>query len=352
MSMQEIGEFKYSNWRPAILLILAVIVGLAAVRWYGSAGPEGLPAGQSKWSLSFLQKKKQVAVTAKISGPVDVPKPGDTPKSVETPTSAQPSTNQPVSISSTATGAVMETAATKVVMDEAVALEESKSLAQARKKYLLLLSAPLDDRTREDVERRLGAIDYELVSTPAGIPEKQEYVVQGGDSLDKIARKFGTTVELTQKGNLLSSSVIRAGDRLLVLAGRFAIKINKTRNDMVITLNGQFFARHTVATGKFGKTPVGSFVINDKIKEPVWWRPDGKEIPFGHPENILGTRWMSIKSADPGTPDVKGYGIHGTWDDSSLGKAASAGCIRMKNADVERLFAMVPVGTVVTITEQ
>jgi len=60
---------------------------------------------------------------------------------------------------------------------------------------------------------------------------------------------------------------------------------------------------------------------------------------------------MSIKASGSGTPDVKGYGIHGTWDDSSIGKAESAGCIRMRNQDVEQLFVLVPMGTVVTITE-
>jgi lipoprotein-anchoring transpeptidase ErfK/SrfK len=48
---------------------------------------------------------------------------------------------------------------------------------------------------------------------------------------------------------------------------------------------------------------------------------------------------------------VKGYGIHGTWDKDSIGKAESAGCIRLRNEDVEELFLLVPVGTPVRIEE-
>ena len=40
----------------------------------------------------------------------------------------------------------------------------------------------------------------------------------------------------------------------------------------------------------------------------------------------------------------KGYGIHGTNRPTSIGKAASHGCIRMRNQDVEELFELVQVG--------
>ena len=53
---------------------------------------------------------------------------------------------------------------------------------------------------------------------------------------------------------------------------------------------------------------------------------------------------------EPGI-DSRGLGIHGTADDSSIGKSLSAGCVRMHNKDVEELFALVPVGTVVEVVE-
>ena len=46
---------------------------------------------------------------------------------------------------------------------------------------------------------------------------------------------------------------------------------------------------------------------------------------------------------------MKGYGIHGTNAPGSIGKAASHGCIRMRNRDVEELFAMVGVGVTVEL---
>jgi hypothetical protein len=48
----------------------------------------------------------------------------------------------------------------------------------------------------------------------------------------------------------------------------------------------------------------------------------------------------------------KGFGIHGTNQPWSVGKAASHGCIRMRNRDIEQFFRMVRVGDAVEIREE
>jgi len=55
---------------------------------------------------------------------------------------------------------------------------------------------------------------------------------------------------------------------------------------------------------------------------------------------VLGTRRLELGD---------GYGIHGTNDPSSIGHAASHGCVRLRNEDVEKLYDMVAVGTPVYI---
>jgi len=233
-------------------------------------------------------------------------------------------------------------------VDELITADD---LVTARTRLLALLGAGPDDVSRRHIERRLGTVNIKLVLTPRQMPEKVEYVVKRGDSVERIARRLGTTIESIQIANGIKNvNLIKAGDRLRVLKAVFAITASKGRHDLVLTMNGAFFKRYATGTGQFGKTPTGTFVIRDKIAEPVWWRPDGKEIPYGAPDNILGTHWLSLR-ATGATEDVRGYGIHGTWDDSSIGKASSAGCLRMHNSDVEELFTLVPVGAEVTITE-
>ncbi len=234
---------------------------------------------------------------------------------------------------------------------EADRLREADRLQDARERYQRALAMADREEIREQIEDALGEVHIALLLSPRQMPEKIEYVVKRGDSLGAIAARHGTTVELIERSNRISNpNLIRIGDLLRVFTGRFEIVANKTRRDMVVLMNGAFFKRYRVGTGEYGKTPVGTFVIREKIVEPSWWPPTGREVPFGHPDNILGTRWMSIRATGD-TPDVSGYGIHGTWSPDSIGHEMSAGCIRMVNEQVEELFAYIPIGTPVTIEE-
>ena len=189
----------------------------------------------------------------------------------------------------------------------------------------------------------LGEIDTTILLTPAPADGKIDYTIVAGDSLGKLAQRFGTTVNLIKKSNNLSRDLIRVGDRLRIYQGHFAVNVNKTTNELRLTDNGKFFKRYRVGTGAYSKTPVGEFKITTRIANPPWWRADGKTIPFGDPENILGTHWLGL--------NVPGYGIHGTWDTNSIGKQATAGCIRLLNDDIGELYTIFPVGTTVVIHE-
>lgn len=234
---------------------------------------------------------------------------------------------------------------------EAEALRSADQLQAAREVYQRALGLATDAATRARIEKPLGEIHIELLFSPRPMPEKEEYIIQRGDQLRLLARRFGTTVELIQRSNNITNpNRIRIGDRLRIFRGDFEVVANKTRRDMVVYLNGEFFKRYRVGTGEFGKTPVGTFVVRDKITEPSWWPPDGREVPFGHPDNVLGTRWLSIEATGD-TPRVRGYGIHGTWEPESIGHEESAGCIRMLNEEVEEFYVYIPSGTPVRIEE-
>ncbi|NLB54707.1 MAG: L,D-transpeptidase family protein, partial [Lentisphaerae bacterium] len=179
--------------------------------------------------------------------------------------------------------------------------------------------------------------------------EKQEYIIKPGDTLDAISKKFKTTIELIQKSNNIKGSIIRPNDKLRIFSAELLIEVSKSRNDLVLYVNGRFFKRYQVGTGKYGTTPVGTFQIKDKIVDPPWWN-EGHLIPFGTKENVLGTRWLSIVATGD-TPQVSGYGIHGTWENDTIGHQSSAGCVRLVNSNVEELFMLVPIVTKVVINE-
>lgn len=107
----------------------------------------------------------------------------------------------------------------------------------------------------------------------------------------------------------------------------------------------------------------GGAVIRVSGSEVVKAYPDGRQIPleatdgreivvngnivippFGTNQRrykgVLGTRRLVLGD---------GYGIHGTNAPETIGRAVSHGCVRLRNEDIEQLFALVPVGTPVYI---
>lgn len=244
------------------------------------------------------------------------------------------------------TQAVVEVSAPDQSMQDVEMVRELKSkgkLPEARVKAIEILDKATNGLALAEAEILVGGINVDLVKAPYLIPEKVEHIVQSGDSLIKLAKKYGTTVELIMKGNNLSGHTLHTGDRLRILNAPFIIEISKSRNDLVVYMGDHVFKRYRVGTGQYSKTPTGSFKIVDKIQQPTWWRSDGKAVPYGDTNNVLGTHWMSL--------DIPGYGIHGTWEPDTIGKQASAGCIRMHNDDVAELFMLVPEGTPVVISE-
>jgi lipoprotein-anchoring transpeptidase ErfK/SrfK len=100
---------------------------------------------------------------------------------------------------------------------------------------------------------------------------------------------------------------------------------------------------YTIAVGQQGlETPAGLYHAQDKQVNPSWHVPNsawagslaGQVIPPG-PADPLKARWIGI---------FDGAGIHGTDELSSLGSAASHGCVRMSIPDVIDLYDRVQVG--------
>lgn len=98
---------------------------------------------------------------------------------------------------------------------------------------------------------------------------------------------------------------------------------------------------------------IGRDVVREGADGSVRPLPPGQEIIIGRLLVIppFGTRQRRFRDVlGPHRLYLgHGYGIHGTNVPVSIGQAASHGCIRMRNADIEALAPLVPVGTPVYI---
>ena len=109
---------------------------------------------------------------------------------------------------------------------------------------------------------------------------------------------------------------------------------------LALVEDGQVKRIYSVAVGKPSTpSPEGTFTIERRVANPVYHH-NGRTVEAG-PGNPVGSRWMGLST--------KGYGIHGTNEPKSIGKAASHGCIRMGKVDLEEFYALVAVGDQVQI---
>jgi len=101
-----------------------------------------------------------------------------------------------------------------------------------------------------------------------------------------------------------------------------------------------------------GAEPGAVFVARQATGEV--WTP---ELAAAHPaRDWILTRILWLEGEEPGRNQGPGVDsrqryiyIHGTPDDQPMGLPASHGCVRMRNADVSRLFPQVQPGTMVDI---
>jgi lipoprotein-anchoring transpeptidase ErfK/SrfK len=92
------------------------------------------------------------------------------------------------------------------------------------------------------------------------------------------------------------------------------------------------------------KTPVGTFKVESINPSSDWVSDeDGK--------GAYGPWFISLDTSELSKGEWNGIGISGTNKPEGLGRASSAGSVRVRNSDIEEIKKFVKVGTVVTIKE-
>jgi lipoprotein-anchoring transpeptidase ErfK/SrfK len=213
--------------------------------------------------------------------------------------------------------------------------------------------------------RRIGAL-VRRVKRTLDRDAKDASVNFSGSGITQVASKTGIAV----RGRLLERRIKSEltnpdGDRVVQirtkitqpkvsteqLASKYPIVVTVDRGNFRLRLwkNLKPAKTYRIAVGQVGlETPAGLYTVQNKAINPAWHVPDsdwagdlaGKVIPGGRADNPLKARWLGI---------YNGAGIHGTDAVSSLGTAASHGCIRMAIPDVIELYDQVPVSAPVYI---
>ena len=226
---------------------------------------------------------------------------------------------------------------------QAESLLASGKKLDAKAAYQKIIAEYPDYKNIESVQEAFYKLNMDILFSNIPTPQTIVHEVLAGDTLGKIAKKYGVTMDLIKISNNMKSDTVRLGQKLRIWTGKFTIYVDKSDNLLLLKSNDEILKAYHVSTGANNSTPVGTFKIATKLENPVWFKDTGAVIPPESPQNVLGSRWMGF--------DLKGYGIHGTVDPDKIGQQVTAGCVRMKNEDVEELFKIVPIGTEVTTAD-
>jgi lipoprotein-anchoring transpeptidase ErfK/SrfK len=197
-------------------------------------------------------------------------------------------------------------------------------------------------------------------------PAKDAAITPSVGGLQQVASKEGIALQTGDLQRRVELALKTPGARRLVqartrivqptvttdtLADKYPWYIVVNRPKFRLTVYDHLRPKRTyrVAVGQVGlETPAGLYHVQNKAVNPAWhvpnsaWAGDmaGKVVAGNDPENPIKARWLGI---------FDGAGIHGTDELSSLGSAASHGCIRMAIPDVIQVYNEVPVGAPVYI---
>jgi len=151
-------------------------------------------------------------------------------------------------------------------------------------------------------------------------------------------------------------------------SARTKIDVSVRDQRLILTRDGEKLRSYPISTSRFGigteegslKTPLGNFRIAEKIGDNA--APGtifkarvalGPADPLPDTEDFINSRILWLDGLDEHNANTRDrfIYIHGTKHEDEIGTPASHGCIRMRNADVIELFALVDETTQVVIRE-
>jgi hypothetical protein len=176
-----------------------------------------------------------------------------------------------------------------------------------------------------------------------------ELEVRSGDSLEALcARARAQRTDLLLCSGILERAnqvgrYIHPGDRIRVPLERVHVLVDLSARWLLYLHGDEIVCAWEIAVGRpESPTIPGRYRVGEKLTDPPWFRKGGPVVPFGDEENLLGTRWIAWEGSES-------LGFHGTWEPESIGTAASDGCVRLRNEDVEELFEILPRGAAIEV---
>lgn len=163
----------------------------------------------------------------------------------------------------------------------------------------------------------------------------QPYVLNRGETLSEIARRYNVPTILLQRINGISNpDNLEAGTQLKVIHGPFSATLDATNNELSLLVNGCYAGRFPVEVTRGNQLTPGQHQVIRKEENPEYF------------DSASGQIW---KAGDERNP----YGSHALHLDGGVvlhGDGGPGGSVGLSPRDVEDIFGILSVGSRVTIT--
>ena len=241
---------------------------------------------------------------------------------------------------------------------DARAKVDAAELLAARDIYnAALLSGKLSQDEIRTAKTELAAINDIIVFSPKAFPDDPfggKFTVPPGGALARIAKRFDITPELLALINEITDPKrLQAGKSIKILKGPIHAVVDKSDFTMDLFFNAPggpdsvYITTLLVGLGKDDSTPTGKWLVEPqkKLPNPTYYSTRGEGvIDKDDPKNPLGEYWIGLTGIDGKAIGKQSYGIHGTIEPDSIGTMASMGCIRLRDADIARVYEMLVEG--------
>ena len=198
---------------------------------------------------------------------------------------------------------------------------------------------------RWQVAKAVGTVvAYRAPSTAAAVRQRFNKVNANGFPsvfLVRSVRQVGDTtwydVWLPIRPNESHGWVREGSVAIYTTTAKIVIHLSQRR--LLVYRRGVLVGTFPVAVGMSQlPTPTGIYFVNQKLRPPT----------LGGPYGVLALGISAYQPRLPSWPQGGPVAIHGTNEDSLIGQAVSHGCVRMHNADVLKVSALVPTGSPVS----
>jgi LysM repeat protein len=169
-------------------------------------------------------------------------------------------------------------------------IKESGDLIAARKAYLDFLEAYPYSTVLADAKKDLGEINTDIFFSQYEDPEKVEYIVKSGDTLNRIASRTDSTTELIMRSNNLETIRINIGDRYLIPKPDFSLTIDRENKTVTLYNKGRFFKEYAVKNWKL-PPPRSEAPVKGEVREKIAWK-DGKRLRIEDSDYAGSARWV------------------------------------------------------------